>query len=194
MRTWFSLLLLGSLVIAGTRHLELSDPVPPEVAARAGDNLVMYTTTHCPYCAVARAWLAKNGIAYRVFNTETSEECLAQFERLGADGVPTLVFEGHMQIGWDSAWLREVLAHNCRTATPRRKNYTRAASFTSAGDEPRRSRTPPRCRPWSREQTLQILRRRRHLAVEDTLRGDLCVAGVIGHVFAAIEADVGQTD
>lgn len=112
MRTWFSLLLLGSLVIAGTRHLELSDPVPPEVAARAGDKLVMYTTTHCPYCAEARAWLAKNGIAYRECNTETSEECLAHFERLGADGVPTLVFEGHMQIGWDSAWLREVLAQN----------------------------------------------------------------------------------
>src|SRR3569832_1267381 len=100
MRTWFSLLLLGSLVIAGTRHLELSDPVPPEVAARAGDKLVMYTTTHCPYCAVARAWLAKHGIAYRECNTESCKVCLAHFVRHSADGVPTLVFEGHMQIGW----------------------------------------------------------------------------------------------
>src|SRR3569833_3292940 len=144
MRTWFSLLLLGSLVIAGTRHLELSDPVPPEVAERAGDKLVMYTTTHCPYCAEARAWLAKNGIAYRECNTETSEECLAQFERLGADGVFFLVFVGFLFFVLVFVWLREVLAQNCRTATWRRKNYTRAASFTSAGDFPRLSRTPPR--------------------------------------------------
>src|SRR3569833_3464122 len=130
MRTWFSLLLLGSLVIAGTRHLELSDPVPPEVAARAGDKLVMYTTTHCPYCAEARAWLAKNGIAYRECNTETSEECLAQFARLGADGVPTLVFEGHMQIGWDSAWRRGGRARGGRAAARRRGGGARAAGGT----------------------------------------------------------------
>src|SRR3569832_456178 len=130
MRTWFSLLLLGSLVIAGTRHLELSDPVPPEVAARAGDKLVMYTTTHCPYCAEARAWLAKNGIAYRECNTETSEECLAQFEHLSTDSIPTLVFEGHMQIGWDSAWLREVHTQKRHTTTQQRKKNTHTASFT----------------------------------------------------------------
>src|SRR3569832_2413715 len=124
MRTWFSLLLLGSLVIAGTRHLELSDPVPPEVAARAGDKLVMYTTTHCPYCAEARAWLAKTGIAYRECNTEPSEECLAHFVRLGADCVPTLVFEGHMQKEKDTTKQQEKHTQKRRTATPQRKNYT----------------------------------------------------------------------
>src|SRR3569832_253108 len=112
MRTWFSLLLLGSLVIAGTRHLELSDPVPPEVAARAGDKLVMYTTTHCPYCAEAlklsETLLARLGTALAIGDAALCEPRT----RLGADGVPTLVFEGHMQIGWDSAWLREVLAQN----------------------------------------------------------------------------------
>src|SRR3569833_1303877 len=129
MRTWFSLLLLGSLVIAGTRHLELSDPVPPEVAARAGDKLVMYTTTHCPYCAEARAWLAKNGIAYRVANPAPRVEGLAQFDRRGADGVPTLVFEGHMQIGWDSAWLRVVLVFFCCSVSRWRLFFSRAACF-----------------------------------------------------------------
>src|SRR3569832_2995384 len=86
MRTWFSLLLLGSLVIAGTRHLELSDPVPPEVAERAGDKLVMYTTTHCPYCAEAlklsETLLARLGIEHAIGDAVLCEPRT----RLGAIG------------------------------------------------------------------------------------------------------------
>src|SRR3569832_901317 len=130
MRTWFSLLLLGSLVIAGTRHLELSDPVPPEVAARAGDKLVMYTTTHCPYCAEARACREKNGISYRVCNSDTRLVCLSHFVRLGADGVPTLVFEGHMQIGWDFAWLCVVFVFFCCFVSRWRLFFFCAACFS----------------------------------------------------------------
>jgi len=83
--------------------------IPPEAAARGGNKLVMFTTTHCPYCADARAFLKRNNVAYRDCNTETDAACDAALARLGADGVPTLVYEGQMHVGWNPAWLRRVL-------------------------------------------------------------------------------------
>jgi len=83
--------------------------IPPEAAARAGNKLVMFTTTHCPYCADARAFLKLNNVAYRECNTETDAACDTALARLGANGVPTLVYDGHTHVGWNPAWLRRVL-------------------------------------------------------------------------------------
>lgn len=83
--------------------------IPPEAAARAGNKLVMFTTTHCPYCADARAFLKRNNVAYRECNIETDAACDTALARLGADGVPTLVYEGRTHVGWNPAWLRRVL-------------------------------------------------------------------------------------
>src|SRR3569623_1557586 len=83
--------------------------IPPEAAARGGNKLVMFTTTHCHNYANARAFLKRNNVAYRDCNTETDAACDAALARLGADGVPTLVYEGQMHVGWNPAWLRRVL-------------------------------------------------------------------------------------
>lgn len=102
-------------VFIGTAALMLvnlfkEEPVlSADAAARAGNRLVMYTTTHCPYCAEARAWLKKNNVAYRECNTDVSEACSDQLARLGANGVPTLVYKDKMHVGWDAAWLSKVL-------------------------------------------------------------------------------------
>lgn len=102
--------LLGIVLTLASRSGE-EEILPPDVAARAADKLVMYTTTHCPYCAEARAWLKKNKVAYRECNTDVSAACSEQLERLGAGGVPTLVYGKHMQVGWDARWLRKVLTN-----------------------------------------------------------------------------------
>ena len=109
MRIWVLWVFISGLVIAGPRLIDHFDRLSPEDVARAGNKLVMYTTTHCPYCAEARAWLRKNKVAYNECNIETQEACHTQWQRLGAHAVPTLVFEDRMQMGWDPAWLRSVL-------------------------------------------------------------------------------------
>lgn len=109
MRIWIFWVFVSGLFITGPRLIDHFDRPSPEDIARAGDKLLMYTTTHCPYCAEARAWLRKNKMAYRECNIETHEACHTQWQRLGANGVPTLVFEDRMQMGWDPAWLRSVL-------------------------------------------------------------------------------------
>jgi len=55
--------------------------------------LKVYTTTWCPDCRNAKAWLARRGIAYEEINIETSPEA-AEFVRSVNNGkrkVPTFV-------------------------------------------------------------------------------------------------------
>ena len=53
-------------------------------------KLVIYTTTHCPYCTKARQYFSKNKIAYKEKNIETSEKYAKEFARFGGKGVPVL--------------------------------------------------------------------------------------------------------
>ena len=69
---------------------------------QAGE-VVMYTTTHCPYCAQARSWLNRYGFVFTECDAEASVECAQQLQALGGDGVPYLIVKGHhMKDGFDS--------------------------------------------------------------------------------------------
>lgn len=75
-------------------------------ATRSGD-VVIYTTTHCPYCAQAKQWMTRYGFAFTECNAETSSSCAAELLRhqsiTGGQGVPYLVVRGHhMKDGFDS--------------------------------------------------------------------------------------------
>jgi glutaredoxin len=59
--------------------------------------VVMYATAWCPYCAQARAYFARNGIAYVEHDVEASAAAHAEFRRLGGRGVP-LIFVGEERI------------------------------------------------------------------------------------------------
>lgn len=69
---------------------------------RSGDVL-MYTTTQCPYCAQARSWLNQYGFTFSECDTEVREDCAREYQALGATGVPYLIVKGHhMKDGFDS--------------------------------------------------------------------------------------------
>ena len=67
--------------------------------ASPGD-IVMYTTTDCPYCAQAREWFGQHGVAYTECNTTVDAACRAAYEKLAAPGVPTLLVKGQRQVGF----------------------------------------------------------------------------------------------
>ena len=73
------------------------------------DDIVVYTTDTCPYCAQARAWLNGQGLPWRECNVEHSEQCRADYESRGAPGVPMLKVRGQWQLGFDPAWLLDTL-------------------------------------------------------------------------------------
>ncbi|MGD9950993.1 MAG: glutaredoxin family protein [Burkholderiales bacterium] len=74
------------VVAAAGAHAEAPQP-----------SVVMYATDWCGYCAKARAYFAKNGIAYVERDVEKSAQAAAEFRRQGGRGVP-LIFVGRERL------------------------------------------------------------------------------------------------
>jgi glutaredoxin len=55
-------------------------------------KLIMYTTTRCGYCAKARKYFAKQGIAFKEKNIETSQKYHREFKKIGGKGVPVILW------------------------------------------------------------------------------------------------------
>lgn len=67
------------------------------------EDIVMYTTTDCPYCAQAKSWLNQHGFAFTECDAQQRPECAQQLQALGSKGVPYLLVRGkHMKDGFDS--------------------------------------------------------------------------------------------
>ena len=80
-------------------------------------DVVMYTTSTCPYCAQARQWLQANHVPFVECNIERSVSCSSEFERQGAPGVPLMQVRSQWRIGFDPEWL--VLALQTQNTKPR---------------------------------------------------------------------------
>lgn len=116
MKSFFGLLFF--ILIAG--HMAWKhwgrDGASPELStaqihALAGgikaDEIVMYSTTECPYCHAAKGWLAHNGFAFIECNMSIERRCEVEFNAYGADGTPFLVIrrggkQHLMKNGFDS--------------------------------------------------------------------------------------------
>ncbi|PPE69849.1 glutaredoxin family protein [Caldimonas thermodepolymerans] len=99
---------LAGLLVLGVAVLGLSQLAARWQAGRLGaqaaraqpGDIVMYTTTDCPYCAQARAWFGRHGVPYAECNTTVDAACRAVFQALASPGVPTLVVRGERQVGF----------------------------------------------------------------------------------------------
>lgn len=83
---------------------ELSvDDIRALAATVKAEDVVMYSTTECSYCAQAKAWLQGYGFPLTECNMSTTPRCQSEFQALGADGTPYLIVRGHhMKQGFDS--------------------------------------------------------------------------------------------
>jgi glutaredoxin len=91
----------GSAASAGA---DLTDAQIHALAATVkAEEVVMYSTTDCTYCAQAKAWLSQYGFPLSECNMTTTPHCEQEFKALGADGTPYLIVRGHhMKNGFDS--------------------------------------------------------------------------------------------
>lgn len=96
---------------------------PPEFAtgdhdalfAKAGNEVVMYATTTCQYCAKTRALLAEEGVKYTEYQIDKSEAANAEFIAKGGIGVP-LLYIGERRIdGFREGTIRNALTEMRRT-------------------------------------------------------------------------------
>lgn len=70
----------------------------------------IYTTPNCPYCKMAKNFLADNGIEYQEFNIVEDKAAREEMKnRCNSLAVPTICFNGEVLIGFNEAELREKL-------------------------------------------------------------------------------------
>ena len=67
------------------------DQVHALAATVKAEEVEMYTTTECPYCQEAKAWLNQYGFAFTECNMSLSDQCINEFKDYGANGTPFLV-------------------------------------------------------------------------------------------------------
>jgi mycoredoxin len=79
-----------------------SDRGPPP-ASRVGQtaDIEIYTTTQCPYCRQAKAYMDKRGIPYLEKNVEEDIELRKEFRARGGYGVPYFFVYGEPLKGFD---------------------------------------------------------------------------------------------
>jgi glutaredoxin len=81
----------------------------PAIAQQRAE-VKMYATSWCPYCAKARAYFARRGIAYVEIDIEKSREGRAEYNKLGARGVPVILVGAQRMHGFSEARLSQLLA------------------------------------------------------------------------------------
>lgn len=65
-------------------------------------SVKIYTTTHCPYCTLAKEFFKKHNVHYSEVNVEEDEKAAEEMiEKSGQMGVPVIEIDGKIIIGFD---------------------------------------------------------------------------------------------
>lgn len=83
-------------------------------------DVKIYTAPTCGYCHQAKRFLASRGIAFKEYDVSIDPEANREVRRLtGQMGVPVIVIDGHVVIGFDRPRLEELLSKVPGTERPR---------------------------------------------------------------------------
>lgn len=80
--------------------------------AQAAPKVVVYSSSWCPACQEAKAYLRGKGIPFSDKNVETSQEAAEEYSRLGGRGVPLILINGQRSDGFSPRWIDQQLAQN----------------------------------------------------------------------------------
>jgi glutaredoxin len=98
---------LGAAPLA--RNTARTASAPRAVQVKAAQEVVMYTTSHCPYCAQAKQYLSQKGVRYREVDIEHSITGKDEYRRLGGNGVPLIMVGTRKVDGFNEALLDRLL-------------------------------------------------------------------------------------
>ena len=74
-------------------------------------KVVVYSTPTCPYCKRAKDYLSRKGISYTDINVAESRDAAKEMiQKSGQMGVPVLIIDGEVVVGFDQAKLDELLS------------------------------------------------------------------------------------
>jgi glutaredoxin 3 len=70
----------------------------------------IYSTPTCTYCQAAKKFFADNGVEYTEYDVSTDEAKRTEMiDKSGQMGVPVIVVDGEMLVGYDEGKLKEQL-------------------------------------------------------------------------------------
>ncbi len=102
MKKLFFIVLLFALLVIQNRHKIDSFLSDDQGIASAGTNeVVMFMTSWCGYCRAARQYFSDNNIPYTEYDIERSSEGKQMYDQYNVRGVPVIVINGEVIIGFD---------------------------------------------------------------------------------------------
>jgi glutaredoxin len=87
------------------------------VTDAVGSEVVLISTTTCPWCQKARAWLKAEGVTYRDCVIDVDPFAKAQLETISAETVPQLVSRTTVVSGYDERAFRNLVRSTAASAT-----------------------------------------------------------------------------
>ncbi len=73
-------------------------------------RVIVYSTTSCPFCDMARQFLDSKGVKYEHFDVgEDMEKAREMVAKSGQNGVPVLDIDGKIIIGFNKPAIEEAL-------------------------------------------------------------------------------------
>lgn len=70
----------------------------------------IYTTTHCPYCVMAKDFFKKNSVEYEEVNVESDQKAAEEMiEKSGQMGVPVIDINGQIIVGFNRPAIERAL-------------------------------------------------------------------------------------
>jgi glutaredoxin-like YruB-family protein len=65
-------------------------------------NVVIYTSSTCPYCTMTKEYLDKKGVNYEEKNISTDMSAREELMNMGHMGVPVTLIDGNEIVGFDT--------------------------------------------------------------------------------------------
>ncbi|OGM92366.1 NrdH-redoxin [Candidatus Wolfebacteria bacterium RIFCSPHIGHO2_01_FULL_48_22] len=72
--------------------------------------VTIYSTTHCPYCKMAKDYFTQHNVEYKDINVEQDDAAAADMiKKSGQMGVPVIDIDGTIIVGFDRGSIDEIL-------------------------------------------------------------------------------------
>jgi len=65
------------------------------------NEVIVYTSSTCPYCTLAKNHLTEKGVSYVEKNVSTDKDARKELMAMGHMGVPVVVINGQEIVGFD---------------------------------------------------------------------------------------------
>ena len=83
-------------------------------AGRYDNQIVLYSTSSCPYCAKLKQCFASSGLEYKEKNIKNNILSALEHEALGGNGVPIVLIGSDVVIGYKIKKLNDILTKSNR--------------------------------------------------------------------------------